>query len=293
MSSASVAQQFSAGALAMVVHLFFFAALVFGVSWKTLPNLPVYADLWQALPDLPVPIPPEPRPVQEPAPQPKPEPKPAPKPEPVPKPVAKPPPPAPKPVEKAPPKPDIALKEKELERKRLEAQKRLVEEEKRRQEELLKEEQRLVAQRRQEDARKAEEKERLRKAMEKAMAEQLEADLASERDQLEEAQVMAAAAKARDKMILDYRDRIRLKIRGLLRLPLNLKGNPEAVFKVRLLANGEVLSATLVKGSGQQAYDEEVERAILKASPLPLPPDRQAAASFRDGLELKFRPQDL
>jgi colicin import membrane protein len=45
-----------------------------------------------------------------------------------------------------------------------------------------------------------------------------------------------------------------------------------------------------VKSSGQPAYDSEVERAILKASPLPLPGEKEAAAVFREGLTLKFRP---
>jgi colicin import membrane protein len=75
-----------------------------------------------------------------------------------------------------------------------------------------------------------------------------------------------------------------------VRLPQKLVGNPEAVFQVTLLPNGEVLRVTLVKTSGQPVYDAEVERAILKASPLPLPGDKGAAAPFRDGLILKFRP---
>jgi colicin import membrane protein len=75
-----------------------------------------------------------------------------------------------------------------------------------------------------------------------------------------------------------------------VRLPHRLTGNPEAVFQVTLLPNGEVVRVTLVKSSGQPAYDSEVERAILKASPLPLPPEKDAAAVFRDGLTLKFRP---
>jgi colicin import membrane protein len=287
-SPATTAQQFSAGALAMVVHLFFFAALVFGVSWKTLPALPVYADLWNALPALP--SPPEPEPPLEPEVKPAPPLKPAPLPKPPP------------PVEKVPPKVDIAIKEKEEKRKRLEAEKRRQQEleeqrkleEQRLREEVLKEEQRLEEQRRLEAKRKAEAQrlaqEKMRKDLEKALAEEMAADLAQERSRLAEAQQQAAASAAREKMVLDYRDRISLKIRGLLRLPPNLKGNPEAVFKVRLLANGEVVGVSLVKSSGQPAYDQEVERAILKASPLPLPPDREAAAGFRENLQLKFRP---
>jgi colicin import membrane protein len=49
---------------------------------------------------------------------------------------------------------------------------------------------------------------------------------------------------------------------------------------------------TLTNTSGQPLYDSAVERAIFKASPLPLPSDRQAAQKFREGLQLKFRPSD-
>jgi len=50
-----------------------------------------------------------------------------------------------------------------------------------------------------------------------------------------------------------------------------------------------VLAAKLRKSSGVKAYDDAVERAILKSSPLPLPERREV---FEARLELKFRPQD-
>ena len=68
-----------------------------------------------------------------------------------------------------------------------------------------------------------------------------------------------------------------------------VKGNPEAVFDVTLLPTGEVLSASRRKSSGNAAYDEAVERAILKSSPLPKPDD---PALFQRRLELRFKPQD-
>jgi colicin import membrane protein len=39
------------------------------------------------------------------------------------------------------------------------------------------------------------------------------------------------------------------------------------------------------------AYDAAVERAILKASPLPLPPDPALFQQFRD-LHLRIRPKE-
>ena len=91
--------------------------------------------------------------------------------------------------------------------------------------------------------------------------------------------------------IRDAQDRIRLKIRGLLRIPEGVKGNPEVVYRVRLFPNGEIMGAPeRIQSSGQPAYDSAVESAILKASPLPLPTDAGVAADFRTGLELRFRP---
>jgi colicin import membrane protein len=47
----------------------------------------------------------------------------------------------------------------------------------------------------------------------------------------------------------------------------------------------------LVKSSGVAAYDNAVERAILKAQPLPVPSEPASFARFRN-LHLKFRPND-
>ena len=86
-----------------------------------------------------------------------------------------------------------------------------------------------------------------------------------------------------------YVDKIRTKIRMNVVLPSDIKGNPEAIFDVIQLPTGEVFSAKLMKSSGHKAYDEAVERAILKSSPLPKP-DRPE--QFQRELQLKFKPQE-
>jgi colicin import membrane protein len=58
---------------------------------------------------------------------------------------------------------------------------------------------------------------------------------------------------------------------------------------VTLLPGGTVLTAELKKSSGNKAYNDAVERAILKSSPLPLPPDVQLFNRFRE-LDLTFKP---
>jgi len=59
---------------------------------------------------------------------------------------------------------------------------------------------------------------------------------------------------------------------------------------VVLLPGGEVLSVKLRKSSALALYDSAVERAILKAQPLPLPPDPSMFKHFRE-LNLIFRPE--
>ena len=69
-----------------------------------------------------------------------------------------------------------------------------------------------------------------------------------------------------------------------------IAGNPDAVFDVVQLPNGEVLSAKLRKSSGNTAYDTAVERAIFKSSPLPKPDKPEF---FQRELALTFRPHDV
>lgn len=86
-----------------------------------------------------------------------------------------------------------------------------------------------------------------------------------------------------------YVDKIRSKIKSNVVLPSDIKGNPEVIFDVVQLPTGEVLteSVKLVKSSGYQLYDDAVERAIRKSSPLPKP-DRPE--QFQRELRLKFKP---
>ena len=109
-----------------------------------------------------------------------------------------------------------------------------------------------------------------------------------ERTQIRE-QLARDAGAASAKALAGWVDKVRAKIRGNIVLPPDIKGNPEAIFDVVQLPTGEVLSAKLRKSSGHRGYDEAVERAILKSSPLPRP-DRPEV--FQRGLELKFRPLD-
>lgn len=241
------------GAVAAGMHLMFLALLIFGVNWQKQVEPPSnVVDLWTS----PTPVAEAP-PVAEPPPPPPPpvEAKPEPKvPEPV-KPVAKP--------EVA--KPDIAFKDKE----KVEKEKRAAEE-------------------KQKEAKKREDE---AQAAQKAQAAQAaEAQRAANEQAEAQRRAQAQAQAAQDKLIADYKERIRVKIQRLIQLPQNMQGNPEAEFDVVLLPDGNPLGVKLKRSSGNPAYDNAVERAILKAQPLPLPPDQALFRHFRE-LNLAFRPQ--
>ena len=84
-----------------------------------------------------------------------------------------------------------------------------------------------------------------------------------------------------------YISKLKGKIKGNIVLPPDIPGNPEAIFDVVQLPTGEIMNVNLRKSSGHKAYDEAVERAIRKSSPLPRP-DRPE--QFQRNLEIKFRP---
>ena len=195
--------------------------------------------------------------------QPKIEPTPEPPPpQPVAPPKVEPPPPVKAAAKPEVARPDIALKDKaEKERRLLEDQKK--------------------------DAKKRDEEKQQLQAKEVAEAQRLAKEQEDAQRKLAE-----QAAAARAAQIDKYRKAITDKIRRYIVLPPNLQGNPEAEFSVPLLPDGNVMAGvTLKRTSGNTAYDNAIERAILRAQPLPVPPDPVMFREFRE-LNLKFRPQE-
>ena len=249
-TQANQQEKMISGAVAAGMHLMFLALLVFGVNWQRHVEQP--ANVVDLWPST-SPAPPKAEPTPEPpAPPPQPEVKP-----PEPK-VAEPLPAkaAPKPE---PAKPDIAFKDKAEKEKR-------------------------VAEEKQKETKKKEEE------VQAAQKAQAEAQRAA--NEQAEAQRRAAeqAASAQAKLIAEYTERIRNKIQRLVVMPPNVQPNIEAEFDVVLLPDGNPLGVKLRRSSGNPSYDNAVERAILKAQPLPLPPDQALFRYFRE-LKLAFRPQ--
>lgn len=272
-------------ALALLVNLAFVGVLVFSVTWRNPPAPAVSAELYAP----PVRTPPKPEP-------PKPEP---PKPEPPKPEPPKPEPPKPEPP-KPPPKPDaqeadIALKAKQAEERKQREQTERAEAEKRKRdaEEKLKADARREA-----DARERQQRETQalreqadREAKSRAETEaKIRAETEAKARAAAEARALVQAENAaRSRAEADWIRRIQAKVRGNVILPPDLAGNPEAIFEVVQLPTGEILDVQLRKPSGVRAYDEAVQRAILKSSPLPRP---ERAELFQRTLTLKFRPVD-
>lgn len=195
---------------------------------------PVMAELWVPAPTIQAPAP-EPTPPSPPAPQIK----------------------SPAPVREAapPPKVDIALKDtkkkipEKLAPKPVDKAPSF--------DELLSREEAQI------ERRKQERENVVRSEQEAALLKQLRTD-----------QETRARNTATEKARADYIGRLQGKIRGNLVQPPNLKGNPTARLKVSQLPNGEVLEIRVLKPSGNPLYDDAIERAIRKSSPLPLPDDR-------------------
>jgi colicin import membrane protein len=236
--------------LAVMVHVVLAVFLFFGVRWQSKQPEAVMVELWVSPP------------VAEKV-APAPEVKPAPIPERVPeaKPVPLP----------EPPKPDIALEKKK------ELKKEPPKKEPPKKELPMKEPPKLNLDR------------------SKDIRAQLESETAELKQQLDKERILdqmkreGAAQAARADAA--YIGKLKGKIKSNVVLPSGIPGNPEAIFDVvQLPITGDVMSVKLRKSSGHKAYDEAVERAILKSTPLPLP-DRPE--QFQRSLEIKFRPLDL
>lgn len=263
--------------LALLVEAAFVAVLIISVRWQNRRPEPVTAELYAPPPKAPVTEPPSP--VREPQPTPPvPEPQPTP---PAPAPVV---PPAPK-VEKADTRAaDIALRAKQ-------------EEERRKKDEALRKEAESKARALQEaeDRRKVEEKKKLDEARARqqrefeAMRAQAEREGETRRQADRDAQARAQQASQRAKAETDWIRSIQAKVRGNVIVPPDMAGNPEAIFEVVQLPTGEIIDVQLRKSSGVRAYDDAVQRAILKSSPLPRP---ERPELFQRSLTLKFRPTD-
>ncbi|TAN75075.1 MAG: cell envelope integrity protein TolA [Gallionella sp.] len=113
------------------------------------------------------------------------------------------------------------------------------------------------------------------------------ADQQAARERAERAEQAAAVGRVVD----EYKAKIQSKVRSYIVMPPDVAKDARAEFLVTVLPGGTVLNPRLLKSSGNAAYDDAVERAILKSQPLPLPPDAAMFNRFRE-LKLGFKPAE-
>lgn len=261
-----------AAMLAALVHILFFVLLVYSINWKTHAPEPVMVELWQPPDSRPMPsVTPQKTPVVT---------------------VSK---PVPTVLD-----PDIALAEKKREiavqkariaelQAQQQVQQKLAEQKLAEQ----KNQQQKIAQQVAEQQKLGQQKKQL--ALKQLIAQQAQNEIKTESahalNSSRQAELASKQAAVQSKMRADFQDKIKAKIRSKIILSDGLQGNPQARFEVSVLPTGDVVQVTLRQPSGQPAYDNAVERAIYKASPLPMPPDAALVNEFRD-LDLKVSPNE-
>ena len=244
-----------ASILAVAVHGAFFALLYFGFTWQTLSPATMSVELWRSLPDIMDTPPVQPK-IEEVAPPPQPE----------------------KIVE-----PEIILPDKKAETKPIK-----VKPDKKKPVPIPEKKVKPKPTKQEMETRIAEQAARER--AEQAARERAEQAERVARERIEQAaRERAEQAAAIGRVVDEYTGKIVSKIRRNIVMPPDVADDARAEFSVTLLPGGTVLGARLTRSSGHTAYDNAVERAILKSQPLPLPTDVAMFSRFRE-LELVFKP---
>ncbi len=130
-----------------------------------------------------------------------------------------------------------------------------------------------------EEARKKAEAEKQRQA-EEALA----ASLAEE-----ESRLSAERAAANQRAVNEHAALIKAKVQRSWIRPPGSGEELNCLVSVRLIPSGEVVDVSIVRGSGDAAFDRSVEAAVFKASPLPVPQDPSLMDQFRS-FRFEFKP---
>ncbi len=134
--------------------------------------------------------------------------------------------------------------------------------------------------------------ERKRREQEAAKKRKREQELAEKRRR--EAELQARIEEERvQRLVSDalarYTPIIQQKVSRNWSRPPGAQVGLSAEVRVRLTPAGEVISAQVVRSSGNPIFDRSVENAVLKASPLPIPQDQTLNSRFRQ-IQFKFHP---
>jgi colicin import membrane protein len=129
------------------------------------------------------------------------------------------------------------------------------------------------------------------RASEQELAEMARSDIARA---LEQEEAIAAAMTA-EEMTASYAALIQQTVMNYWSRPPSARNGMEALLAIRLIPTGEVVSVTVERSSGSEAFDRSAVNAVQKAAAFPelqQLPSREFERTFRR-FSLLFRPEDL
>lgn len=97
-----------------------------------------------------------------------------------------------------------------------------------------------------------------------------------------------------DPVYVLYQAKIRQKILDAWILPMSFVNQNipyRCTLEVRINENGKVIRAEFDERSGNEAFDQSAFRAIYKASPLDIPPEKLKREALQDGFLIEFDPE--
>jgi len=157
--------------------------------------------------------------------------------------------------------------------------------------------QKIAEKKRQDDLRKAKEQKQKQEKLaeqqrQQALLDKQKADAVAKAAALEKqaAAVKAKAAQNRQATI-SITAAIQQKVNNHWIKPLSVRKGLQCSVRVKLLPSGDVMDASVIKGSGDSIFDRSAENAVLKASPLPVPKDRALFARKFRTFTFIFKPE--
>ena len=96
-----------------------------------------------------------------------------------------------------------------------------------------------------------------------------------------------------DEVAMSYHMGIYQRIVNNWSRPVSARNGMRADLLVHLVPTGEVSNVTLVRSSGDTAFDRSAEMAVRRASRFEVPSDREMFETYFRALPVTFSPQDL
>lgn len=118
------------------------------------------------------------------------------------------------------------------------------------------------------------------------------ADEAAKKKAAEEQKAKEAAQAAKDKGVVnEYVGRIKQSVQANYFLAkADFPAGLQCTLNIRLTPSGEVISVSIKRSSGHQAFDDRAKSAVYGASPLPVPKDTRVFESFFRDIDFVFDP---